>query len=380
MNAHKKKQRSVRLSDDKIQRSQEASGAARCPTQRHGYRNGTAARASANPALVRKTSRGLVVRAARSSTFSGSVEKAVEAMGISPPSCDVSLLSGCAECNSDGSCTCQSYTTAEADLLTRDQTYWGGTINACPTLPILMYVLYSIALLGSTFAGVRCTYALAMQTKLARRLSRRWVEHRPNWVCALLTISILCNAGLCIAKLADPKKVIGVDILMSALYVASRSMLYTGATTQVIDFVAVAMSVQESTYGQQRIRQAVAREHLLYILPAIHTSVASIPLVNAILAVDRDYNMERVQTISLICFLVGNACCFLIGCTRHVFRAKKMLASFEQSRIALETISELIVHGSRAKVSQMVAIVSQACEEITCCKYIASLLDGFLTR
>jgi len=273
-------------------------------------------------------------------------------MGIFPPTCDVSFLSGCAECNNDGSCTCQSYTTAEADLLTRDQTYWGGTINACPTLPILMYVLYSIALLGSVFAGVRCTYALVMQTKLARRLSRRWVEHRPNWVCALLTISILCNAGLCIAKLADPKKVIGVDILMSALYVASRSMLYTGATTQVIDFVAVAMSVQESTYGRQRIRQAVAREHLLYILPAVHTCVECIPLVNAILAVDRDYNMERVQTISLICFLVGNACCFLIGCTRHVFRAKKMLASFEQSRIALES-SYMVGAGGRAMADKI---------------------------
>mmetsp|Transcript_13268 Transcript_13268/g.25787 ORF Transcript_13268/g.25787 Transcript_13268/m.25787 type:complete len:378 (-) Transcript_13268:240-1373(-) len=268
-------------------------------------------------------------------------------MGIFPPTCDVSFLSGCAECNNDGSCTCQSYTTAEADLLTRDQTYWGGTINACPTLPILMYVLYSIALLGSVFAGVRCTYALVMQTKLARRLSRRWVEHRPNWVCAMLILSTLFNAGFCIDKLVDPEKVIGVDILPSALYAASRSMFYTGATTQIVDFFAVAMSVQESTYGQQRIREALAKEHLLFILPAVHTCVECIPLVNAILAVDRDYNMERVQTICLIFFLVGNACCFSFGCTRLVLRAKKMLASFEQSKDALES-SYVVAVGGRA--------------------------------
>eukprot|EP00965_Chrysotila_dentata_P259098 6213449-Pleurochrysis_carterae.AAC.1 len=199
-------------------------------------------------------------------------------MGNLPPSCDMSLLSGCAECNSDGSCVCQSYTTGEADLLTRDQTYWGGTIEACPTLPVLMYVLYAIALLGSIFAGVRCIRALVIQTKLARRLSRRWVKHRPNWACTWVVLSTCFNAGLCMAKLIDPKNAIGVDIPTSALYAASRTMIYASAATQVIDFVAVAMSVQESTYGRQRIQEVLVKEHLLYLLVALHGFFDSIPL------------------------------------------------------------------------------------------------------
>jgi len=241
--------------------------------------------------------------------------------------CYADFLGWCTGCDSRG-CVCG----LPGDAV--DGAIWKGS---CPVVPIILQSLYTIALLSSCVVAVRCMRTLVFQVQRARQLRQSAWTRRPVWVLVLMLAATCFNGGLCMLKLLNQNRLIGVDMLTSVWYWVMASLINFGASANIVDFVSVALGCQESTYGKRHIGDRVRAECFwTYLLTFAMVLVNAIPMANA-LAARMGRHERELQTSVAVLYNLSHG--FLIGLLelRWVMRANDMIKSFNLSKAALQT-------------------------------------------
>eukprot|EP00965_Chrysotila_dentata_P207726 6184300-Pleurochrysis_carterae.AAC.7 len=213
--------------------------------------------------------------------------------------------------------------------LAKQQSFFDLQTDNYPAMPTIGRSLDAIALVASVRNVIRLQRALQYQSSLSARLQTGWAGHRPNWICLLASLTSYCNVFLFLLRVIHPEMMIGKEVLPSLIYGASRAFLFFTGSTDIIHFLDVSMTLQESAQEKEQVQESLVTEHLLYLIPTVHGCVECIPLSIAASSLSENCSSICSQKMGIFVFLLGNAFCVTTGGMWFVLRAKQMRRSLD---------------------------------------------------
>jgi len=250
--------------------------------------------------------------------------------------CYSGMYGTCHQCDLAGSCMCGTSKSGHSDMITMDQTRWGGIIYVCATYDPYITVAWAIniclACINSYLCMARCkTHWLKALKKKQRPLGNRIVR-----IFGLLSTSSVSLLGLSVAKVASVSSLIGIDFVPSLFFSLHCVLLMVVLASHAIHLTEGALSTQESTLGRTRIREAVAREaRYMLLLCGFCSPFTAVPMLGAVTVV-AGLHSETFEQIQLLLFNGGVVLTLVLLLLSLSFGSRRMNKSVAQSIAALK--------------------------------------------